>query len=110
MEHKHKFLFYIFCSSVLAYRVQIMSMGNNSSQPEHVAQQRSHVEEQKWTTTSFPRSPDTQPHRPKVLLHRDFYQKLRPTNNGEILQSGGTLTGRYRQNRFLYKNGNVVIT
>lgn len=83
-----------------------MSMGNSASRTEQVTQQQPHVEEQK-KTTSFPRS-FTQSHRLKVLLppHRDFYQKLRPTNNGEILQAGGTLTGRYRQNRFLYRNGN----
>lgn len=69
-------------------------MGNIGSQTGHISQ-RTTTEEQ-WAH-SFPR---TQPprinyqHQHKVLPERDARQKLRPTNNGEILHSGGTLSGR----------------
>lgn len=70
-------------------------MGNIGSQTGHISQRT--PSEEKWVH-SFPR---TQPSRinyhHKVLPERDARQKLRPTNNGEILHSGGTLSGR--QNR-----------
>lgn len=71
-------------------------MGNLGSQPGH-ANQTLINDDQQWAH-SFPR---TQPrfNQPKVLPERDARQKLRQTNNGEILQSGGTLTGRYQTDR-----------
>lgn len=71
-------------------------MGNIGSQTGQITQ-RPIPEEQQWAH-SFPR---TQPrlHQHKVLPERDSRQKLRHTNNGEILQSGGTLSGRHHQNR-----------
>ncbi|RZC42870.1 cactin-like, partial [Asbolus verrucosus] len=71
-------------------------MGNIGSQTGQITQ-RPQSEEQQWAH-SFPR---TQPrlNQHKVLPERDARQKLRHTNNGEILQSGGTLSGRHHQNR-----------
>lgn len=73
-------------------------MGNIGSQTGQISQ-RTLNEEKQWAH-SFPRS---QPrlHQNKVLPERDARQKLRPTNNGEILQSGGTLSGRHQQNNRL---------
>lgn len=70
-------------------------MGNIGSQTGQITQ-RPQSEEQ-WAH-SFPR---TQPrlYQHKVLPERDARQKLRHTNNGDILQSGGTLSGRHSQNR-----------
>lgn len=71
-------------------------MGNIGSQTGHINQ----FSEEQWNY-SFPRAQTTtfyQQHH-KVLPDRDARQRLRPTNNGEILQSGGTLTGRQNQNR-----------
>ncbi|EFA12801.2 hypothetical protein TcasGA2_TC001864 [Tribolium castaneum] len=83
-------------------------MGNIGSQTGQITQ-RPLPEEQQWAH-SFPR---TQPrlHQHKVLPERDARQKLRHTNNGEILQSGGTLSGRHHQNRLsLRENSNEFST
>lgn len=79
-------------------------MGNIGSQTGQITQ-RPLSEEQQWAH-SFPR---TQPrlHQNKVLPERDARQKLRPTNNGEILQSGGTLTGRQHQHRLSLREVNL---
>ncbi|KAJ8982829.1 hypothetical protein NQ317_010450 [Molorchus minor] len=67
-------------------------MGNIGSQTGHISQ-RSPPEEQ-WAH-SFPRTqPLRHSHQLKVLPERDARQKLRQTNNGEILHSGGTISGR----------------
>ncbi|XP_067002017.2 uncharacterized protein [Anabrus simplex] len=60
-------------------------MGNNNSQS---AQTPSHQERQ-WTN-SYPREPS----RLKVLPERIPGQRLRVTDNGAILQNGGTISGR----------------
>lgn len=70
-------------------------MGNIVS---HNQRQPSVIEHQ-WAANSFPRSPLPRlpPH--KVLPERVAHQKLRPTNNGDILHSGGTLSGRHHHYR-----------
>lgn len=74
-------------------------MGNN--QTHHTIQQAPVEIEQQWAH-SFPRSPPIRVYPHKVLPERGLHQKLRPTNNGEILNSGGTLTGR-QQERILHE-------
>lgn len=74
-------------------------MGNNQT---HNSPQQTQVEQQ-WAH-SFPRSPPLRAYPHKVLPERGLHQKLRPTNNGEILNSGGTLTGRHQQQKLLFEN------
>lgn len=76
-------------------------MGNIVS---HNQRQPSELE-QHWSTGSFPRSPLPRLPPLKVLPERDAHQKLRPTNNGDILHSGGTLSGRHQY----YKHQNEII-
>lgn len=74
----------------------LVEMGNNGSRTAQIAP-RQPIEPEQWAN-SFPRSPprpNYQQH--KVLPERDVTQKLRATNNGEILHSGGTLSGRHVQ-------------
>ncbi|CAH0561821.1 unnamed protein product [Brassicogethes aeneus] len=72
-------------------------MGNIGSQSGNISPKN--VLEEQWAH-SFPRTqPRLQQH--KVLPERDSRQKLRHTNNGEILQSGGTISGRPNFNRSL---------
>lgn len=78
-------------------------MGNLTSQTGHVTRSRPSTVEHELPAL-FRKNAISTSHRQKVLPHRDFYQKLLPTNNGKILYSGGTLTGRYRQNRYRYRN------
>ncbi|KAJ8911059.1 hypothetical protein NQ315_015113 [Exocentrus adspersus] len=70
-------------------------MGNSGSQTEQTNQRT--LTEDQWAN-SFPKTyvPRLN-YQHKVLPERDVQQKLRPTNNGDILHSGGTLSGR--QNR-----------
>lgn len=90
------FSIYKILTEYVADRKEGTKMGNIGSQTGHINHQRPLPEEQ-WVH-SFPR---TQPRlfQHKVLPERDARQKLRHTNNGEILQSGGTLTGRQQPNR-----------
>ncbi|KAJ8970013.1 hypothetical protein NQ314_001442 [Rhamnusium bicolor] len=66
-------------------------MGNIGSQTGHISHRT--VPEEQWAH-SFPRTQPSKLHQNKVLPERDARQTLRPTNNGQILHSGGTLTGR----------------
>ncbi|CAG9855437.1 unnamed protein product [Phyllotreta striolata] len=69
-------------------------MGNSGSQ--NTAIELNHQEEEKWAH-SFPRPSNSQPKyhfQHKVLPEKTPQLKLRSTNNGEILQSGGTISGR----------------
>lgn len=81
-------------------------MGNN--QTHHTTQQSTIEAEQQWAH-SFPRSPPIRAYPLKVLPERGLHQKLRPTNNGEILNSGGTLTGRHQQ-KILYDEDKRIVS
>ncbi|KAJ3639536.1 hypothetical protein Zmor_002891 [Zophobas morio] len=70
-------------------------MGNIGSQTGQITPR---PPEEQWAH-SFPRTQPRLHQPPKVLPERDARQKLRHTNNGDILQSGGTLSGRHQQNR-----------
>lgn len=56
--------------------------------------------EHQWAVNSFPRSPLPRLSPLKVLPEKAIHQKLRPTNNGDILHSGGTLSGRHHHYKF----------
>lgn len=70
-------------------------MGNNGSRTGNVTQRQSLEVEQRWAH-SFPRN-SSRVYQHKVLPERDANKKLRSTGNGEILHSGGTLSGRHQQ-------------
>lgn len=70
-------------------------MGNNGSRSGNVAQRHPIEPEQQWAH-SFPRNPH-RVYQHKVLPENEIGTKLRCTNNGEILQSGGTISGRHHQ-------------
>ncbi|KAF2900917.1 hypothetical protein ILUMI_05269, partial [Ignelater luminosus] len=70
-------------------------MGNNGSRTGNITQRQSLEPEQQWAH-SFPRNPP-RVFQHKVLPDREAVKKLRPTNNGEILHSGGTISGRHQQ-------------
>lgn len=66
-------------------------MGNNASQHTEAEQQWAH---------SFPRTQQKFNQNLKVLPElpgAGIQPKLRPTNNGEILYNGGTISGRHQQ-------------
>ncbi|XP_060516187.1 uncharacterized protein LOC132695750 [Cylas formicarius] len=67
-------------------------MGNIGS---HTGQISTRLTTEEQWTHSFPKSQHTRLQH-KVLPERDVFQKLRHTDNGEILQSGGTLSGRHQ--------------
>nr|XP_023021299.1 uncharacterized protein LOC111509731 [Leptinotarsa decemlineata] len=68
-------------------------MGNAGSQNGQISQ--SVIQKEQWAH-SFPRTQPTKlSTQHKVLPERDVQLKLRSTNNGEILHSGGTLSGRH---------------
>ncbi|CAH1153350.1 unnamed protein product [Phaedon cochleariae] len=67
-------------------------MGNSGSHPNQVSQRE--IPEEQWAH-SFPRTQTTKfGYQHKVLPDRDGDLKLKSTNNGDILHSGGTLTGK----------------
>ncbi|KAJ9599231.1 hypothetical protein L9F63_010315, partial [Diploptera punctata] len=72
------------------------SMGNSTSS-QHVLQQHKRSEDQRTWANSYPRDPRaTRVKAPqnKVLPERIPGQRLRVTDNGAILQNGGTISGR----------------
>lgn len=81
-------------------------MGNIGSQATHISQRQAEVEQQ-WAN-SYPRSPPPRLYQHKVLPERDSRQKLRPTNNGEILHSGGTISGRQHRPAVIEDDYNYV--
>ncbi|CAG9828459.1 unnamed protein product [Diabrotica balteata] len=69
-------------------------MGNSGSQYPAVTE----VQPNEQWVHSFPRTQHPQPKhnfQHKVLPERNAHLKLRSTNNGEILHSGGTISGRH---------------
>lgn len=73
-------------------------MGNNASQSGNIAQRQQVEPEQQWAH-SFPRTPQRlNQHKvlPDVSADILVQQKLKPTNNGDILYSGGTISGRHQ--------------
>ncbi|KAF5297155.1 hypothetical protein FQR65_LT10054 [Abscondita terminalis] len=69
-------------------------MGNNGSRTGNIAQ---HFETESQWTQSFPRSSHAAFQQHKVLPEKGIHTKLRSTNNGAILHSGGTISGRHHQ-------------
>lgn len=80
-------------------------MGNIGSHGGSTVQHPPIEDDKKWSH-SFPRTPPKTFQQHKVLPDRDGALKLRPTNNGEILHSGGTLSGRQHQHRLSFEDKN----
>ncbi|KAK9889433.1 hypothetical protein WA026_004702 [Henosepilachna vigintioctopunctata] len=75
-------------------------MGNIGSQSGHLKYKPTNTENLQWPH-SFPRTqPRFQQDQLKVLPEKTPKIRLRHTENGEILQTGGTLTGRQIQSKF----------
>ncbi|KAL3289899.1 hypothetical protein HHI36_023286 [Cryptolaemus montrouzieri] len=76
-------------------------MGNIGSQSGQLKYKNNNSENLQWAN-SFPRTQTRIQHSQlKVLPEKSAEIRLRHTENGEILQTGGTLTGRQIQSKFI---------
>lgn len=84
-------------------------MGNIGSQTKVPPSQTISLgSEQAWSSHSFIRGPQRL-NQHRVLPAKDSFPKLRHTDNGEILHSGGTLSGRTHQSRLSFQEKGLSV-